>query len=100
LPIYWTDDEIRIIPARCVGIFLNDDQHTIEMGTVLVNLLRLVAILLAAASVGNWFLAEFKKAKALGKPWYSAYLTIPGLLVIAAVIGLPLLIWISRMQPH
>ena len=66
-------------------------------GTVLVTLLRLAAILLAAALVGNWFLAEFKKDRAIGKPWYYVYLTIPGLLVIAAVVGLPIIAWIGRM---
>lgn len=63
---------------------------------MLISLLRVAVILLAAALVGNWFLGEFKKAKALGKPWYYAYLTLPGLLVIAAVIGLPLIAWIGR----
>ena len=57
------------------------------------EIIRFVAILLASVVVGNWFLSELKKARAQGKPIYQAYLTIPGILIIAVIIFLPILMW-------
>ncbi len=60
------------------------------------NLIRVGAVLAAAALIGNWFLAEFKAARAQGKPWYAAYLTLPGLLILLALM-LPLVLhWLQR----
>lgn len=59
------------------------------------DLLKMVAVLIAALIIGNWFLNEFKKAHAAGKPWYSAYLTLPGLLICLAFL-LPLLAWVLK----
>jgi hypothetical protein len=47
--------------------------------------MKMIAILVAAIVVGNWFLSELKKAKVAGAPWYHPYLTIPGILIIIAV---------------
>jgi len=47
----------------------------------------------AAILIGNWFLAEVKKARLKGKPWYQFYLSPPGLLIILALL-LPMIIWI------
>lgn len=55
------------------------------------DILRLVAVLVAAIVVGNWFLSELKKAKATGAPWYRPYLSPPGILILIAVI-LPLIL--------
>lgn len=46
---------------------------------------KAIAILAAAFLLGNWYLSEVKKAKALNKPWYAPYLTIPGILIIVAL---------------
>lgn len=51
-----------------------------------MTLLKAIPILAAALLLGNWFLSEVKKAKAYGKPWYAPYLTIPGVLVIVALL--------------
>jgi hypothetical protein len=59
----------------------------------LLNILKLVAVLVAALMIGNWFLAEVKKARAQRKPWYQPYLSIPGLLILLALL-LPIIIWI------
>lgn len=64
------------------------------MHTVL-QLLKLVAVLIAAATLGNWFLAEWRSARAMGKPWYAPYLTLPGVLILFAI-ALPLIIWWIR----
>lgn len=58
-----------------------------------VNILKLVAVLVAAILVGNWFLAEVKKARLKGKTWYQFYLSPPGLLIILTLL-LPIIIWI------
>jgi hypothetical protein len=55
----------------------------------------LISILVAALLIGNWFLAEVKKARLNGKPWYQPYLSIPGLLIILALI-LPIIVWITN----
>lgn len=52
----------------------------------------MVAILLAASFLGNWFLSELKKARSLQKPWYTPYLTVPGLLILVALF-IPVVIW-------
>jgi len=61
--------------------------------STLVNILKLVAVLVAAILIGNWFLVEVKKARLKGKPWYHFYLSPPGLLIILALL-LPIIIWI------
>ncbi len=61
--------------------------------TTLLNILKLVSVLAAALLIGNWFLAEVKKARSQRKPWYQPYLSIPGVLIILALL-LPIIIWI------
>jgi len=41
--------------------------------STLANIAKLVAVLVAAILIGNWFLAEVKKARLKGKPWYQFY---------------------------
>lgn len=47
-----------------------------------MTILKAIPILLAALLLGNWFLSEVRKAKIAGKPWYTPYLTIPGILIL------------------
>ncbi|MCG6904974.1 MAG: hypothetical protein LJE63_00015 [Desulfobacteraceae bacterium] len=61
-----------------------------------IQLLRVVAVLGAAALLGNWFLAEFKSARARRKPWYTPYLSPPGLIILFLIFFLPLLIRLLR----
>jgi hypothetical protein len=61
--------------------------------TALISLLKMAAVLLAASFLGNWFLSELKKARALQKPWYTPYLTPPGLLILVAI-SIPVVVWI------
>ncbi|MFZ0131711.1 MAG: hypothetical protein WAK95_04155 [Desulfobacterales bacterium] len=60
---------------------------------VLKNLLTLAAPLLAAVILGNLFLTEVKKARRSRAAWYAPYLTLPGLMVLAAL-SIPVLIWL------
>ncbi len=45
-------------------------------------ILKAIPVLIAAFFLGNWFLAEVRKAKSSGKPWYAPYMTIPGILIM------------------
>jgi hypothetical protein len=61
--------------------------------TVLTQLIKLIAVLAAAALLGNWFLSELRAARRHGKPWYAVYLTPPGILVFLSAIILPIAVW-------
>jgi hypothetical protein len=62
---------------------------------ILIEVLKLVAVLAAAVLLGNWFLAELYKARRQNLPWYSPYLSPPGLLILAAL-SVPLIYWLTR----
>ena len=57
------------------------------------GLIKMIAVLVAAILIGNWFLAEVKKARLARKPWYQSYLSTPGILIMLALL-LPILYWI------
>jgi hypothetical protein len=59
-------------------------------GLNLFTVVKLVAVLVAASIIGNWFLAEVRKAKLRKEPWYKPYLSVPGLIILAAL-SLPLI---------
>lgn len=61
-----------------------------------VGIIKILALLIAAAIIGQWYLSEVKKAKAAKAPWYAPYMTIPGIMVLLIVIGLPILVWYVR----
>jgi hypothetical protein len=52
----------------------------------------MIAVLVAAILIGNWFLGEVKKARLARKPWYQPYLSPPGILIMLALL-LPILYW-------
>jgi len=58
-------------------------------GFNLITLAKYVAVLAAAMVLGNWLLAEVTKAKLNKQPWYKPYVSVPGLLILAAL-SLPL----------
>ena len=60
-----------------------------------MNLLKMVAVLVAAILVGNWFLAAVKEARLKDKPWYQPYLSAPGILILLALL-VPIIIWIIK----
>ncbi len=61
----------------------------------LTTIVRIIAPLVAAIFLGNWFLSEVKKARFKGGPWYQPYISIPGLLIILAIL-IPIVLWIIR----
>ena len=62
-------------------------------GTTIFNILKYIAVLIAAIVIGNWFLAEVRKAKINQQPWYKPYISVPGLIILVAL-SLPLIILI------
>ncbi len=50
----------------------------------MLTAVKYIAVLIAAMIVGNSFLAELKKARALNLAWYRPYLSLPGLVIIIA----------------
>ena len=58
-------------------------------GLNLITLVKYAAVLLAAIIIGNWFMVEVKKAKFNEQPWYKPYISVPGLIILLAVLGLP-----------
>ena len=60
----------------------------------MIMLLKMVACLAGAIALGNWFLTRARRGHARGEPWYRAYLSAPGLIILAVLFGLPLLLWL------
>ncbi len=52
-----------------------------------MNIFKFAAVILAAAIIGRWFKAELDRATINKEPWYAAYLTIPGLIIIFAILS-------------
>ena len=61
----------------------------------IIELIKSAAVIAAAALLGNWFLTELKRARRQSLPWYTAYLSPPGLLILAALL-VPLIYWLAR----
>jgi hypothetical protein len=61
----------------------------------ITTIVKIIAPLVAAIFLGNWFMSEVKKARFKGAPWYQPYLSIPGLLIILAVL-IPIVLWIIK----
>jgi hypothetical protein len=59
-------------------------------GLSLLNLIKYAAVLVAAMIIGSWFLTETRKAKTNKEPWYKPYVSVPGLIILAAL-SLPLI---------
>ncbi len=59
-------------------------------------IIQVVCALAAATILGNWFLTEVRKTKKLGKPWYMAYLTTPGIIILLLIFLLPLIAYNFR----
>ncbi len=58
--------------------------------------IKAVAALMAAMTLGNWFLAEVKRARVQGAPWYRPYLSTPGLMILALTLVLPVIWWLAQ----
>ena len=50
-----------------------------------LKMIKYAGVLIAAIILGNWFLAETKKAHRLKQPWYKPYFSVPGLIILIAL---------------
>jgi hypothetical protein len=57
------------------------------------SLIKMAAVIGCGLLLGHMFFEEVKKAKRTGAPWYTPYLTAPGVLTLLALM-LPIGIWI------
>jgi hypothetical protein len=57
-----------------------------------LKIIKLIAVLLAASILGNWYLAEYKKARAAHLPSYRAYFSLPGICILLLILLLPFLV--------
>ena len=64
-------------------------------GLNFIKLMKYAAVLIAAIIIGNWFLAEVRKAKMNKQPWYKPYISVPGLIVLVAL-SLPIILMIIK----
>ena len=48
-------------------------------------IIKCAAVLLSALLLGKWFDTERNKTLAKGEPWYNAWKTIPGILILVTV---------------
>ena len=67
-----------------------------DMGTNVLEWVRFIAVLIAAGLVGNWYMSENKKNKDRGGPWYGAYFSIPGIIIVAAIILVPAMLYFLK----
>ncbi len=63
---------------------------------MLVTIIKAIAVVVAAFIVGNSFLAELKKARTLGLPWYKPYLTLPGIIILIVILVVPIILKIMQ----
>ena len=61
----------------------------------ITTIIKFIAPLVAAILVGNWFMSEIKKARINRAPWYQPYVSIPGVLIILAIL-LPIILWLIK----
>ncbi len=62
----------------------------------IITIVKMVAVFAAATLLGNMFLDEVRKSNLRKEPWYKPYLSLPGIIVIASTLFLPILIWIIK----
>jgi hypothetical protein len=83
------EDTIDGEKPRGANLEVEEDVATVT------TIVKIIAPLVAAILLGNWFMSEVKKARFKGAPWYQPYLSIPGLLIILAIL-IPVILWIIK----
>lgn len=58
---------------------------------MIVQVFKLIAVLVAAGLLGNWYMAEYRRVRGTNLPWYRAYLTLPGIVIIIVILLLPVI---------
>jgi len=62
----------------------------------LISLAKMAVCLIGGVAVGSWFLSRARQGHARGEAWYKPYLSPPGLIILAALILLPLILWLIK----
>ena len=57
----------------------------------MLKILQFICVLLAAGILGQWYLTDYRKARMAGLPWYRAYFSLPGVLIVLLILLLPIL---------
>jgi hypothetical protein len=83
------EDTIDGEKPRGANLEVEEDVATVT------TIVKIIAPLVAAILLGNWFMSEVKKARFKGAPWYQPYLSIPGLLIILVIL-IPIVLWIIK----
>ncbi len=63
---------------------------------MLITILKVIPILIAALILGNSFMAELKKARDQGLPWYKPYLSLPGIIILIIILVVPIVLKIIQ----
>jgi len=87
---------VALIQNQRINVFFRKEFKDLKD---LVFLVKIIAVLLASMSLGNWFAEEVKKAKKKGDPPYKAYASIPGMIILALIILLPIAAWWLQHKP-
>jgi uncharacterized protein HemY len=58
----------------------------------MLKILQFICILVAASILGQWYLAEYRKARRVGLPWYRTHFSLPGILIILLILLLPIIV--------
>ena len=61
----------------------------------IIDLIKAVCVIGAAVLLGSLFKDEAKKTRQQGKKLYQAYFSIPGLLILLALL-IPIILWILK----
>lgn len=57
----------------------------------MLKIIQLICVLIAASILGQWYLAEYRKARTKALPWYRAYFSLPGILIVLLILLLPII---------
>ncbi len=51
-----------------------------------LSIIKFISVIIASVLIGRWFLSELKSAQKNQKPWYVPYISIPGIIIIIAIL--------------
>ena len=57
----------------------------------MLKILQFICVLVAASILGQWYLAEYRKARIKALPWYRTYFSLPGILIVVLILLLPII---------
>ncbi len=61
----------------------------------LILLAKMIVCLIGSMALGRWFLSKSRQGHVRGDAWYKVYFSPPGLIVLAALLFLPVILWLT-----